>query len=279
MVVYDARPSTFTQLTTTSDWEALTAMAGAACTAIDGAVGSAMIPSLDTGGRNAVMADGNASIRGYLWRCDAPVNTPIPAASAQNRIDRLVLRLTRGATTSPTVIVPTVITGTPSGSPVMPPLVQTTSGIYDISISSWTATSAGALTGLIDQRRMTNDIWHDMRPLSASGWAGSVAGMTPPQYRFSDDLAWIELAGKVQTNSTSGQMNGVVFATLPTNYRPLLIQRFSVTDVTDGPATPIVSLAVNGNLTFSYLPNPVAQTQIGICGRFPLDDQNGFIQT
>lgn len=278
MVTYDARPSAFTQLSTVSDWEyAMTAMGG--ITGVDGSVGSSMVPSLDTGGRNAVIADGVVIIKGQLWRCDAPVSTAIPAASAQNRIDRLVLRYTRGATSSATVVVPTIITGTPSGSPAMPPIVQTTTGIWDVPICSWTSTSAGAITTLVDQRRVTNDQWHDMRPLSAALWSGTIAGMTPPQYRFSDDLKYVELAGKVQTSSTSGQMNAVVFATLPTNYRPLLVQRFAVTDVADGAATPIVSIATNGSLTFSYLTNPLSQTQIGITGRFPLDDQNGFILT
>lgn len=151
MAVYDARPSAFTQLTTTADWEAFVSAIGG-ISAIDYSVGNAFTPSLDTPGRNAVMADGNIVIKGQLWRCDAPVSTAIPAASAQNRIDRLVLRLTRGATTSPTVIQPVVITGTPSGSPVEPPLVQTTTGIWDYPISSWTSTSAGAITTLVDER-------------------------------------------------------------------------------------------------------------------------------
>jgi len=277
MVVYDARPSAFTQMTTTGEWEALTAIMGAADAAIDGAVGSAMIPSLDTGGRNAVIADGNAAIRGQLWRCDAPVSTAIPAASAQNRIDRLVLRLTRGATTSPTVITPTVIAGTPSGSPVIPPIVQTTTGIYDIPISHWTATSAGALTTLVDDRRLANDQWHDMRPLSASGWLGSVAGMTPAQYRFSDDLKWVEVAGTIQTPSTAGNPNSTTFFTFPPNYRPLLSQKWLVNSVADGAASPVCTVNTVGQITINFAPNPLSQTQIGIVGRFILDDQAGFI--
>jgi hypothetical protein len=114
MAVYDARPSAFTQLTSTSDWEyMLTAMGG--LTGVDASVGNALNPSLDTGGRNAVIADGVAVTKGQLWRCDASVNTAIPAASAQNRLDRLVLRLTRGATTAPTVVC-LRYHGTPSGS-------------------------------------------------------------------------------------------------------------------------------------------------------------------
>ena len=92
MATYDARPSSFTQLTTTGEWEAFaSAMAGV--NGVDVSVGSGMSPSLDLAGRNAVIADGNVVIKGQLWRCDAPVATPIPVASSQlNRIDRLVIR-------------------------------------------------------------------------------------------------------------------------------------------------------------------------------------------
>jgi hypothetical protein len=150
MVTYDARPSAFTNLALTSEWEALFSAAGFG-DGIAPFVGSAMAPSLDVGGRNAVIADGNAIIKGQLWRCDAPVSTPIPAASAQNRIDRL----NRSATTSPTVVQPVVITGTPSGTPTEPPLVQTTTGLFDIPVSSWSSTSAGAITSLVDERQFS----------------------------------------------------------------------------------------------------------------------------
>jgi len=150
MATYDARPSAFTQLSTTADWESFMSSAGI----WDGVDGSgSFTPSLDTPGRNAVIGAGQGIIKGQLWRCDASVSTAIPAASAQNRLDRLVLRLNRGATSSPNVVIPTVITGTPSGSPTLPPLQQTPTGLYDVPISYWTSTSAGAITGLIDQRQ------------------------------------------------------------------------------------------------------------------------------
>lgn len=276
MAIYDARPSAFTQLTTTGEWEYFCSVIGD-LNGIDGSIGSAMIPSLDTGGRNAVIADGVAALKGQLWRCDATVSTPIPAASAQNRIDRLVLRLTRGASSSSTVVAPTIITGTPSGSPVLPPIVQTPTGIWDLPVCHWTSTSAGALTTLIDDRRLTNDSWHDMRPLSAANWAGTVAGMTPPQYRFSNDLKYVEVAGNVQTNNTAGNMNSVVFFTFPPAYRPQLTKKFLVTSVADGAASPIVSVTNVGTMFFNFLPASIAATQIGIDGRYALDDQSGFI--
>jgi hypothetical protein len=141
-------------MSTTAEWENFLSGMGI-FDGIDPSQGSAMAPSLDTPGRNAVIAAGNALIKGQLWRCDASVSTAIPAASAQDRIDRLVIRLTRTASTSPTVIQPVIITGTPSGSPVEPPLVQTTTGIFDIPVARWTSTAAGAITSLVDERQFS----------------------------------------------------------------------------------------------------------------------------
>jgi hypothetical protein len=128
---------------------------------------NSFVPSLDTGGRNAVISAGQGLIKGQLWRADAPVSTPIPAASAQNRLDILALQLNRGATSSPAVVAPVVITGTPSGTPTLPLLTQTPTGIYQIPISNWLATSAGGLTTLVDQRQysgrsivMMTSAWH-----------------------------------------------------------------------------------------------------------------------
>lgn len=275
MVVYDARPSTFTQLTTTTDWENLLS-AGAFRDAPDGP--NAFAPSFDVPGRNIVIALGNAAIRGQLWRCDAPVSTAIPAASGQNRIDRLVLRLTRGASTSSTVVVPTVIAGTPSGSPAMPPLVQTPTGIWDLPICSWTSTSAGALSSLVDQRRCSNDTWHDLRPLTNS-FLGTVSGFVPPQFRFSDDGEFVDIAGYVQTPPTTGNYNNLSFATVPAQYRPVVTPvGWFITSVADGSATPVCQVGVDGTLQFHFMPGSLAQTVIGISGRYALQDTAGFIQ-
>lgn len=278
MVTYDARPSSFTQMTTTSEWEYLMSIIGPAA-AIDAAQGNAMNPTLDTGGRNAVIDTGNILIKGQLWRCDAPVSMPIPAASAQNRIDRLVLRLTRGASTSATVVQPAVITGTPSGSPNAPALTQTPTGIWEYPVCRWTATSAGALTGLIDDRRLANDSWHDTRPLQNS-FVGTISGYPPLQYRFANDAYSVEVAGFVQSPGTVGNYNGTTICTLPQAYRPNLAQAIKIpaTQAPDGAASPTFMVQSNGQACLNYLPPSLAgQTVIGINGRYPLDDQYGFI--
>jgi hypothetical protein len=282
MVTYDARPSAFTQLTTTAEWEALLSLIGPAA-AIDGSAGSAMTPSLDTGGRNAVIADGNILIRGQLWRCDAPVSTPIPAASAQNRIDRLVIRLTRGASTSAAVVAPAVVTGTPSGTPVIPALTQTPTGIYEYPVCHWTSTSAGALTTLVDDRRLTNDPWHDMRPLTNS-FVGTISGWPPGQYRFSDDCRYVELGGAIQSPPTSGNYNGVAFATLPPAYRPVsgtarMAVPGNVANQGGGTATPYLQVNGVGAMSLGASSTTLVQSTFSINGRFLLEDSSGFVQT
>lgn len=282
MATYDARPSSFTQLTTTGEWEYFASAAGLV-NAIDGSIGSAMLPSLDTGGRNAVIADGVSVIKGQLWRCDAPVSTPVPAASAQNRIDRLVLRYTRGAASSPTVIAPTIITGTPSGSPVLPPLVQTPTGIWDLPVCHWTSTSAGAISTLIDDRKLTNDSWHDMRPLS-NAFVGSISGWPPPQYRFSDDGRYVETGGACQTPPTTGNYNGVAIVTLPPAYRPIsgTSERIAIPgnigSQGTGGASPYLMLGSNGALSIGASATSLGQSIFSINGRFCLEDTAGFLQ-
>jgi hypothetical protein len=103
------------------------------------------------------MQPGTAVIKGEVWSCDTVQSTPIPAPSGLNRIDRLVLRLNRGASTSSTVISPAVIAGTPASNPVEPGLVQTPTGIFDIPISSWLSQSSGALISLVDERQFSSN--------------------------------------------------------------------------------------------------------------------------
>jgi hypothetical protein len=239
MTTYDARPSAFTQLAATSEWEALLSITGKA-SAVDGSVGSAMVPSLDTGGRNAVIADGNAVIKGMLWRCDAPVSTPIPAAAAQNRIDRLVLQLNRGATTSPTVIQPVVVTGTPAASPVIPALTQTTGGIWQLPISHWTSTSTGALTGLIDDRTLANDSWHNV--VGDTGWS-ALSGYGPLRYRFTSS-GEVQFSGATQHANSNAVLainsaNPLPFAYIPVSNKVVSdgnnpLARYAVDYRTDG---------------------------------------------
>lgn len=152
MTVTNARPSPFLQLTAQGDWETATAGGFGAGDGVIAAISGALAPSLDGAGRNAVMAAGACMVKGSLWSCDASVNTAIPAASGQDRIDRLTMRLTRTAGNATAFLQPNIITGTPGGSPVIPSLTQTTTGIWDLPIAHWTSKSTGALINLVDER-------------------------------------------------------------------------------------------------------------------------------
>jgi hypothetical protein len=114
--------------------------------------GSEMAPSLDSSGRNVVIQPGGAIVRAFYKPVSTATYTPIPAASSQNRIDRLVLRLNRAASTAASFIVPTVITGTPAASPAIPAVTQTSGGLWDLPIAHWTSASNGSLSGLVDER-------------------------------------------------------------------------------------------------------------------------------
>jgi hypothetical protein len=209
MAIYDSRPSPFTQLSTMQEWEFFHSALGGR-DAVDGP--NAFVASFDVPGRNIVAALGNAVIKGQLWRADASFSTAIPAASAQNRLDRLVLRLNRSATTAPTIVVPTIITGTPSGSPTLPAITQTPTGIWDMPICYWTSASSGALSGLTDDRDLImNDTWHSITP--PAGWGGGF------NYRMTAERT-VMLAGLI-TLASSGSYNGITIATMPTIYKPI----------------------------------------------------------
>lgn len=159
MTVTNGRPSPFLQLSSDADWEGIIAGIGDGDGVIMNPITS-LAPSLDGAGRNAVMAAGSCIVKGKLWSCDAPDSTAIPAASGQNRIDRLVIRLNRTAGTATSFLQPVVISGTPSGSPVIPNITQTTTGFWDLPIAHWTSASSGALTGLVDERFDTSKGMH-----------------------------------------------------------------------------------------------------------------------
>lgn len=133
-------------VTSVTDWENVFAPG-----LVSGVI-SGLAPSLDGAGRAAVIGPGAALVRGFYKPVSVATSTSVPAASGQNRIDRLTLRLDRGATDPTLFVVPTVITGTPAAKPQKPALTQTSNGLWDLPVCSWTSTSAGALTSLTDER-------------------------------------------------------------------------------------------------------------------------------
>jgi hypothetical protein len=116
----------------------------------------------------------------------------------------------------------------------------------------------------------TVDTWHDFRPLS-NLWLNPGGTNLPAQWRLAPD-GYVDLAGRVRSPPTTGNYNSSVWGTIsnPAACPPSGMQaQFVVTDVADGSATPKLSINSDGTCYFNYLPSSMAQTTIGIYGRFP----------
>jgi hypothetical protein len=159
MATFDARPTTFTPLTTQFEWEKLFSAMGI----FDGIDGSNdLVPSSPAGG-NISVAAGTVIIKGQMWRCDAPQPTPLPAnpAAGMTRTDVLFIQYNRAASTSPTVVQLLIATGSPAASnPVPPPPTQNPvgsggSGVWQIPVAQWTVNNAGAISGFKDIRQFS----------------------------------------------------------------------------------------------------------------------------
>jgi hypothetical protein len=141
-----------TLLTTAAQWESFFVAGMGGATGIAQGVGSGFVGSLNSGTRSAVVATGAAMVRGFYVNGGSSVSTSIPAASTQNRIDRLVLRLDRTASAAGNWILPVVIAGTPSASPQLPALATSLTGAYDTPICHWLSGSNGSLGTIVDDR-------------------------------------------------------------------------------------------------------------------------------
>lgn len=139
-----------TTVSTIGDWESL--FYPMAQSGVVPGVGNELVPSLDTAGRNIVIGTGGAIVRAFYKPVSSSTSTAVPAASSQDRIDRLVLRLDRSQVVAANFVVPHVILGTPGSSPAVPALTQTATGLWDLPVAYWTSKSTGALTGLTDER-------------------------------------------------------------------------------------------------------------------------------
>lgn len=156
MVTYDARPTTFTPLTTQFEWEKLFEIMGI----FDGVGPVDFTPSPPAGGSISVGA-GTCVIKGQLWRADAAVSTPLPGnpSAGMSRADLLVIQYNRAASSSPAVVQLLIVTGAPAASnPAIPPLTQNPvgtggTGVWQIPVAQWTVNNAGTISGFKDIRQ------------------------------------------------------------------------------------------------------------------------------
>lgn len=254
-----------TTVATIGDWESLF-YPGFQSGVVPG-VGNELAPSLDATGRNAVINTGGALVRAFYKPVSASTATAIPAASSQNRIDRLVLRLDRSQTVAANFIVPVVITGTPGSSPQPPALTQTPGGLWDLPIAYWTSTSTGGLTGLVDERdfaggslsagfsaghhtpgrpglRIDKDTGQLLMSVRGTSWDTTVFKPPDPWAPFNplSHLWAVASDGRAQARVTRDNevqlsayhlqpgtvTDGTVVATLAPKYRPMGYHQFAV---------------------------------------------------
>lgn len=202
MAFDDAYPTGATQLETTAQWEAF--ITSFAADGVIAGVRGEFAPYLNFGARTAAMVTGAALIRGFRTEGSSDTAAAIPAPSAQDRIDRLVLRLDRDSATAAGWVTPAVLTGTPGASPQPPALTQTTDGVYEIPISRWTSAANGQLTGFADERVIAAapsvefNSWArpsaGLRRVGFERNSGSVLWADGTSWRvLSEDTGWINL--------------------------------------------------------------------------------------
>ena len=203
MALGDAYPTGATQLETTSQWESF--VTGFAADGVIAGVRGEFAPYLNFGARMAAMIPGAALIRGVYTEGTSDTSVSIPAPSGQDRIDRLVLRLDRTASTAADWVTAVVLTGTPGTSPQPPALTQTTDGLYDIPISRWTSSANGTLGGFADERVIAAaapvefNSWGrppaDLRRVGFERNTGNVLWADGTSWRvLSEDTGWVNLA-------------------------------------------------------------------------------------
>jgi hypothetical protein len=120
------------------------------------------------------------------------------------------------------------------------------------------------------------ETWHLLRPLQNS-FIGTIAGKLPAQYRKCAD-GDVEIAGTIRTPPTAGNYNSVTWGTVPAAYTPNHTRRILAANIADGAATPVLTITSAGALQFNYLPASLAQSDIEVFGRYPLDN-TGMIQS
>lgn len=164
-------------------------------------------PTLNSAGRTVQITAGAAYIRGIYKPVYDARSISVPAASAQRRIDRLVLRWDRSQTAPASYIVPTVLTGTPGAS--TPPALTTeitTTGIYDIPVCRWASQANGSLDSMVDER-----YWRD-GSFAAAARTGGLLPVFPPRLALEHDTwdvyrsngtTWTRVLGSADT----GDMN------------------------------------------------------------------------
>lgn len=128
-------------------------------------------------GLQTTIASGSGFVQGHYVDNDASVTLSHSAADATfGRLDLVCLEMDLSDLNAP-LIEPVVVTGTPSGSPVLPSLTQT-STIYQIPLASVAVAALATSVGTITDYRP----WAGYRPRIVDGAAGGTATTSSTSY-------------------------------------------------------------------------------------------------
>lgn len=212
---------------TMTDWEAYwVGGLGGASGVMAGKLGE-LAPSINSGSRQVSAATGAAFVRGfYVANPSATYTASVPAQSAADRVDRLVLRLDRTASVAANWLKPVIVQGT-SGSATPPAIQSSDTGSWDLPIARWTTKADGTLTGLVDERQLAGGQFlafrSSARPPASPPRQGFELDTGLPMYAdgsqwnyYNSDTGWVQ---QTLTNSAWKQfqacsvrrINGIVY--------------------------------------------------------------------
>lgn len=215
------------QVSTMTSWEAYwVGGLGGASGVMAGKLGE-LAPSINSGSRQVSIATGAAFVRGfYIANPSSTYTASVPAKSAADRMDRLVLRLDRTASTAANWLKPVIVQGT-SGSLTPPALQSSETGSWDLPLCRWTTKADGTLAGLVDERQLSGGQFlvfrSGARPPASPPRQGYELDTGKPMYAdgsqwnyYDSDTGWVSMtltnsAWKQFLNCAARVRNGVVF--------------------------------------------------------------------
>ncbi len=167
--------------------------------------GASFAVTADASALSVTVAAGFAIVRGHAVLSTAAETVAITAPSAQTRIDRIVLRLdpvANGVTLA-------VLTGTPGSG--APPLVQTDTGIYEVSLALVTVEPAVptiAANAVKDDRTFVGSrvgAWSTATRPARPRTAQLGFNITTLTWEYFNGVGWKDLAPTVTWNTVIGK--------------------------------------------------------------------------
>jgi hypothetical protein len=192
-----------TQNTTENEYTAL--FAELQDSGVIGAWGNgALRVSADASGMTVTVAPGSAIVRGHMVTSTETTALTIPAARAQTRTDRVILRLDPAANT----IAPAVTTNATAAS--APELVQTPTGIFEIPLALVTVAAnvvTIAASAVTDDRPFVGNrvrVWSNATRPAAPRVSQLGFNTEAEAWEFWDGAAWSSLVPRISWDNLDG---------------------------------------------------------------------------